>query len=575
MRASSWLLALAVIGCGGQTATNASGSTAPATTTVLLTVHIAGSGQVAGTGWSCSTDCQQGLQGQSASLQALPAAGFAFSGWQGACSGAAGCTVALTGTPTVTAVFAATPPAATPPATPPGVPLVTWTLSVTTDGVSGGRVISTPAGIDCTGSCSMSVTEGTTVTLAARADPNATFAGWSGACGGTGACSLTLTSNVSVFANFAVKPPPGACVGLVPGSLPEALNVSIADATTCYAGLTDSGGTLGLLTVGSRTRQTSFYNSVSGALLNTDVNIEQESVSADYVSQPDGFLEVLHTQDSEDGMASIYATGFDHQGEPSAQSLSLQGRMVLTGAPLGGALLSGDLDAFDAETNERFSQPQVCMVSALPSLSWCRPRAAAGPVYGAGVDTDNRSLVITGGAAAGTITGQWFDAQGNALTGEFTLRTNFTAGNNTWFEGRPLIGGGLAVRRVDQQNDATGYPYRTAQWLLQVDAGSTEVFAPPGWLGDSADTDLAIVPSGKAYARLPMGKPGASCGPTVELFAADGTSCASITLGAAGETCRTEDVALGRDGTLVELAPRAANAAVASCSWRWWPQALR
>src|SRR5471032_1437121 len=128
MRTSSWLVALAVIGCGGgQTTANSSGSTAPPSTAVLLTVQIIGSGQVSGAGWSCSAGCQQSLQGESAALQALPAAGFSFSGWQGACSGNSGCTVALTGSPTVSAVFTAIPKAAPPPAP----PAVTWTVTVT------------------------------------------------------------------------------------------------------------------------------------------------------------------------------------------------------------------------------------------------------------------------------------------------------------------------------------------------------------------------------------------------------------------------------------------------------------
>jgi phospholipase C len=44
------------------------------------------------------------------------------------------------------------------------------------------------------------------VTLTAAANATSTFAGWSGACTGTGTCSLTLTSNASVTATFTAKP---------------------------------------------------------------------------------------------------------------------------------------------------------------------------------------------------------------------------------------------------------------------------------------------------------------------------------------------------------------------------------
>jgi len=89
-----------------------------------------------------------------------------------------------------------TPPPAPPP--PPNPVQVTVTLS----GSGSGTVTSTPAGIDCGKTCSQTFSAGTQVTLNATPATGFTFAGWSGACTGTGACTLPTTGAQSVTASF-------------------------------------------------------------------------------------------------------------------------------------------------------------------------------------------------------------------------------------------------------------------------------------------------------------------------------------------------------------------------------------
>ena len=81
----------------------------------------------------------------------------------------------------------------------PGTTTATWTitdqqyaLSVQRAGTGAGTVSSSPAGIDCGVTCSVSVDDGTAVTLTATADAGSVFAGWSGACTGTAACVVTV-----------------------------------------------------------------------------------------------------------------------------------------------------------------------------------------------------------------------------------------------------------------------------------------------------------------------------------------------------------------------------------------------
>ena len=77
-----------------------------------------------------------------------------------------------------------------------------FVLTVTTQGP--GTVVSTPAGIGCgpSATCPAVFSPGTVVRLSAMAAAGATFSGWSGACAGTTACTLTMSAGRAVTATF-------------------------------------------------------------------------------------------------------------------------------------------------------------------------------------------------------------------------------------------------------------------------------------------------------------------------------------------------------------------------------------
>ena len=77
-----------------------------------------------------------------------------------------------------------------------------FTLSVTKAGAGSGTVMSSPSGINCGGTCSANYSGGTSVTLTASAASGSTFGGWSGACSGTGNCTVSMTAARSVTATF-------------------------------------------------------------------------------------------------------------------------------------------------------------------------------------------------------------------------------------------------------------------------------------------------------------------------------------------------------------------------------------
>jgi hypothetical protein len=78
----------------------------------------------------------------------------------------------------------------------------TFALTVATAGNGTGSVTSDPAGITCPGTCTNNFASGTAVTLTATPAAGSTFAGWSGACSGTGPCTVTMTAAKSVTATF-------------------------------------------------------------------------------------------------------------------------------------------------------------------------------------------------------------------------------------------------------------------------------------------------------------------------------------------------------------------------------------
>ena len=155
----------------------------------------------AGTGTILSVDPTSGINcgssfgcneayvaGTSVILVATPDPGSSFTGWGGACSGNGGCFVTMDADKTVSATF--------------GVPA--HTLTVNRLGAGFGTVTSAPTGIDCGATCAGGFDDGVQVTLDQTASPGSVFVGWSGACSGSGGCTVTMDASKSVTATFAL-----------------------------------------------------------------------------------------------------------------------------------------------------------------------------------------------------------------------------------------------------------------------------------------------------------------------------------------------------------------------------------
>ena len=159
------------------TACTATFTTAPVNYTLTVTKTGTGSGTVGGGGTY--------VAGTTVTPTATAASGSTFGGWS---PSSCGSSFSLNADTTCTATFTAAP-----------VSTVQYALTVKTTG--SGTLKSSPAGIDCSG-CSANYASGTKVTLTPVPGSGFAFTGWSGACSGAGACSVTMSSDLTVTANF-------------------------------------------------------------------------------------------------------------------------------------------------------------------------------------------------------------------------------------------------------------------------------------------------------------------------------------------------------------------------------------
>ena len=135
--------------------------------TLTTSASPSGGGSVSGGGTYDS--------GTNVTVTATPNSGYRFDRWSGACTGSGSCSVTMNAARSVTAHF-----------------IARYTLTTSAD-PSGGGIVTGGGTYD----------SGTAVTVTAAPDPGYRFDRWSGACTGSGACSVTMTANRSVTAHFA------------------------------------------------------------------------------------------------------------------------------------------------------------------------------------------------------------------------------------------------------------------------------------------------------------------------------------------------------------------------------------
>ena len=259
-------------------------------------------------------------------------------------------------------------------------------------------------------------------------------------------------------------------------------------------------------------------------------------------------------------------------------STDVNGSAWFTPDPKGGLLAVGHFSAGSAPREPPADQ-MIEMFNADGTTRW--GPAALGSnaaVFGAGVDLLGRAVVILDGGS-GNIDAIWFNSDGKPATGVFRLISGFSAGPSTWFETSPLIGGGLVLRRMDAPSDRD--ERRTSQWLLILPSGSASTGAAPDWLTSRPNTEMQLARSGRAYALLPWSTDASVCDQQVEVMSPSGRSCGKADFSVDGSSCRTRDLRLGYDGTVLQMMPvdreqnSPAGSPIYTCTLRYWPAALK
>ncbi len=169
---------------------------------LTVTRDGSGSGTVTSSpaGINCGGTCDGDFnEGTVVTLTATPDAGSTFAGWGGDCTPCgtdSACIVTMDADKGCNAIF----------------DLTQYNLTLSRTGIGSGTVTSSPAGIDCGGTCDADFNEGTAVSLTATPDIGSSFVSWGDDCSscGTGStCNITMDEDKACSATFDLSPVSG------------------------------------------------------------------------------------------------------------------------------------------------------------------------------------------------------------------------------------------------------------------------------------------------------------------------------------------------------------------------------
>jgi hypothetical protein len=243
-------------------------------------------------------------------------------------------------------------------------------LTVMVGGNGSGRVTSTPAGIDCPGTCAATFLKGDVVTLA-QAPQSSVFLGWSDSCTGATSCSVAIDANKQVGALFGI---PGSNVWL------SQLGASTDAVVTLAKALS--------------TRDVVIGGRFAGTIVLGTTTLTSQGAPGKY----DGFVARLRAADGTVAWSKQFA------GKTSLTVMGLDvdvaDNIIVTGQFAGAAVFNGmsvnssggDLDVF------------VAKLSGVDgAYVWARTFGDASPEYPIGVAVDTSGNAIIAGSFYGTI----------------------------------------------------------------------------------------------------------------------------------------------------------------------------
>lgn len=597
-----WMgMVAAVFGCGGKS----SGSANTGRNDAALSVAISGQGSVKSADGSvnCTASCSEQLAvGTAVHLDATPASGMQFMGWSGACSGTSSCELTLDSDRQVGATFAAG----------------TVTLTVDPVGTGAGVVTSSPPGIGCPGTCSMEIAPGTPVTLTATANAGSHFEGYGGkGCSGL-TCAFTVSTAVTVFANFSLAGAvqhtlsvavtgagtvastpngiscPGSCSARFAEGIPVALTATPAPGAT-FLGWTGACTGAGACSVALAADASVFAQfSLAAACAGLPPALPAAKT---FTTPAGGAGGDLCGSATSDGLGNVYLSN----GTMTASS---------AGAAVPGALIrliplrSGFATIETGMTFERnftvfapdgtgISNLGVLLTGSLgdqanggtiiTTVTCDASRTTADFEFrrfdDTGAQTSDLHLANQGCVAAVTPSAILVDSQDRTLIvyapapgdhlpvapSHLAARWFDAAAQpiTDWFDAGASASSSLALRPLI----GGGAALRAGDnWVATFPSGKAEVGAAPAAF--EARKDALIVLGGKAYAMVPDSLTAGS----IDIVEPGGTSCGAVTTATAGDRFFT-----GKDGTLIDLTGPSPQPGGPGnhCTATYYPQVLK
>ena len=599
------------------------GNVVPAKRNVTVSLTGNGSGRVrSGAGEiDCGATCSAAVNiSSNLTLTAQPDAGSNFIGWSGACSGSGSCDVVADADKQVTARFdRAAPP-------PQGKHL----LSVVINGL--GSVSSTPAGIDCGAVCSASFDENTSIALVPAAAPGFRFDGWGGGCRGGGGCTITLVSDLIVYATFASTAPQsftltvsnaGAGTGSIKSN-PDGIDCP----TTCSAKFL-SGTAVALTATPATDSRFSGWSSACSGTGGCTVTMNGDAAAAatfDKVAADEcaglapadpgdprtvaikqavtgTFLQCF--RGTADGSGTL-ALGYATSSQPFTGHfgfLAPDGTVRSTQSYLGLNTPYPQLAGFEGLARESASWGVLALASDGRQVNHASNIVGSGLSANdptGGMVIDNRSSIQTYDAAGNV---RWTVSISDISQRLYALGVDRTGQVLLLFEGAGRFAGGSVAglwithdgqrgsifSAIDQKFADTILVIAPrvgsglfvqersplgGNWVRQIDSLATSGSPPPSWLAQRGGWVVHFAHNGTTYAMTPTSDAGSSPGPKcrLDVIAATGKTCGTVVFNDPSGSCESGNLEVGYDGTLVQLLASSTSGCQrdCACTWRWW-----